>query len=63
MKRTKYEKTLKQILDDPKGPYAQELYNRMTSVRGVIRTSPDGNEFMQIVDVDYTLEGIMVYVQ
>lgn len=61
MRKSKWDKLIEELQEKDK--QHRELMDRLTKVRGVIRAGNDGNEFMQIIDVDYTLEGIMVYVQ
>jgi hypothetical protein len=42
--------------------WAKEFDTR-SRIRGVIQSTPDGNRYLQVTDVQYTPEGIMVYVQ
>jgi hypothetical protein len=41
----------------------REYWNTHGTIKGVVLSSPDGNKWMQVVDVEYTEEGIVIYVE
>lgn len=41
----------------------EQYWQKHAAVRGVVLSSPEGNRWMQITDVEYGEDGIVIYVE